>query len=142
MVDGLMEEEITRLIEAAREARNRAYAPYSRFLVGAAALGTDGKIYTGCNIENASYGLTNCAERTAIFKSVSDGNRQFRAVALYADTDRFCPPCGACRQVIAEFGRDIPVIQANNSGRFIINTIEELLPGGFSGEFLGKETVK
>ena len=142
MVDSLKETEIIMLIGAAREARNNAYAPYSRFAVGAAALGADGKVYTGCNVENASYGLANCAERTAVFKAVSEGNREFRAVAIYADTDQFCSPCGACRQVMSEFGRDLIVIQANNNGQYIINTIEELLPGGFSGELLGRETVE
>jgi len=142
MVDNLKETEITMLIGAAREARINAYAPYSRFAVGAAALGADGKVYTGCNVENAAYGLTNCAERTAMFKAVSEGNRKFRAVAIYADTDQFCSPCGACRQVMSEFGRDLFVIQADNNGQYIINTIEELLPGVFSGELLGKETVE
>jgi len=135
----LNEDEIKWLIETARQAGEKAYAPYSGFRVGAAALGADGRIYTGCNVENSSYGLTNCAERTAIFKSVSEGNRKFRAVAIYADTDQFCSPCGACRQVMAEFGRDIFVVQCNNHGEYIISTIKELLPGGFSAGILGKE---
>lgn len=135
----LNEDEIKWLIETARQAGEKAYAPYSGFRVGAAALGADGRIYTGCNVENSSYGLTNCAERTAVFKSVSEGNRKFRAVAIYADTDQFCSPCGACRQVMAEFGRDIFVVQCNNHGEYIISTIKELLPGGFSAGILGKE---
>jgi len=142
MAKDLTPDEINRLIAAARKAREKAYAPYSRFLVGAAALGADGQIYTGCNVENVSYGLTNCAERTAVFKAVSEGNREFKAIALFAGTDQYCSPCGACRQVIAEFGKDIPVIQANKRGSYIINTIEELLPGRFDAGILGREIVE
>ena len=93
-----------KLIEAARQAREKAYAPYSRFKVGAAVLTSDGKIYTGCNIENASYGMSNCAERTAIFKAVSEGETKLEALAVIGDTNTPISPCGACRQVIAEFG--------------------------------------
>ncbi len=142
MEDSLTKDEIIKLIEAARHARQKAYAPYSRFSVGAAALGLNGQIYTGCNIENVSYGLTNCAERTAIFKSISEGNIKFRAIAIFADTEQYCSPCGACRQVIAEFGPNIFVIQANNRGQYIINTIEELLPDGFNAGIFGKEIVE
>ncbi len=138
MADNLTKSEVNRLIDAARLAREQAYAPYSNFPVGAAVLINDSEIYSGCNVENISYGLSNCAERTALFKAVSEGNRQIRAVAIFADTDRFCSPCGACRQVIAEFGRDVFVIQANNRGEYIINTIDELLPGGFTAEIMGK----
>ena len=141
MADSLSKVEINDLLEAARSARGKAYAPYSSFPVGAAALGLDGRIYTGCNVENISYGLTNCAERTAIFKSISEGNRGFKAVAIAAGTDDYCFPCGACRQVIAEFGRDILVISSNSSGRYIISTIEELLPAGFTTDMLRKETA-
>ena len=136
MVHDLKKEEIERLIEAARQARARAYAPYSNFAVGAALLDNEGEIYTGCNVENVSYGLTNCAERTAIFKSVSEGKTKFKAIAIYADTETYCTPCGACRQVIAEFGPDIVVIQANRHGEYILNTINEILPGGFTPEML------
>jgi len=142
LADSLTKEEINRLLDAARGVREEAYAPYSNFKVGAAALGFDGKIYAGCNVENASYGLTNCAERTAIFKSISEGNRKFKALAIYADTDRFCAPCGACRQVIAEFGGGILVIQANKNGDYIVNTAEELLPGSFIAGILGKGIVE
>lgn len=120
----------TELIKAARTAREAAYAPYSKFAVGAAVLGGNGQIYSGCNIENASYGLTNCAERTAIFKAVSDGQRKFQAIAIIADTKKPCAPCGACRQVIAEFS--IPVILlANIAGEELLLTLPELLPYAF-----------
>lgn len=136
MVSNLTKQEIENLINAARQAREKAYAPYSNFAVGAALLDDEGEIYTGCNVENVSYGLTNCAERTAIFKSVSEGKTKFKAIAIYADTETYCTPCGACRQVIAEFGQDIVVIQANRHGEYIIKTINELLPGGFTPEML------
>lgn len=132
----LTKEEIEILIDAARQAREKAYAPYSNFAVGAALLDVDGKIYTGCNVENVSYGLSNCAERTAIFKSVSEGKNKFKAIAIYADIENYCAPCGACRQVIAEFGPGIIVIQSNRHGEYIINTINELLPGGFTPDML------
>lgn len=134
--------EITQLIKAARQVREKAYAPYSGFSVGAAALGEDGHIYTGCNVENVSYGLANCAERTAIFKSVSEGNKKFRAVTVFADTEEFCSPCGACRQVIAEFGKDILVIQVNSRDDYIINTVSELLPRSFNAGSIGKEIIE
>ena len=119
------------LIAHAKKARERAYAPYSGFSVGAAALAADGRVFSGCNIENASYGLTNCAERTAIFKAVSEGVREIAALAVVADGTLPCSPCGACRQVIAEFsiGR---IILANLSGAKKIVTPEELLPFAFS----------
>ena len=108
----MIEQELQKLIQAAIEMRKQSYSPYSNFAVGAAVLSNDGYIYGGCNIENASYGLTNCAERTAIFNAVSDGKRNISAIAVVADTDRPCSPCGACRQVIGEF--KIPcIIMAN-----------------------------
>ena len=111
--------------------RKQSYSPYSNFAVGAAVLSNDGYIYGGCNIENASYGLTNCAERTAIFNAVSDGKRNISAIAVVADTDRPCSPCGACRQVIGEF--KIPcIIMANLKGEYKKVTLEELLPFSFS----------
>ena len=100
----MKEKEIQRLINRAIVARETSYSPYSHFGVGAALLCEDGRIYEGCNIENASYGLTNCAERTAIFKAVSEGQTKFKALAVVADTEGPCAPCGACRQVISEFG--------------------------------------
>lgn len=119
------------LIELARNAREKAYAPYSKFKVGAAVLTTKGKVYSGCNIENAAYGLCNCAERTAIFKAISDGESQFAQIVIIADTPHPTAPCGACRQVIAEFG--IPQItMVNLRGDTKTVTLEELLPFSFS----------
>lgn len=132
----LNEEKIIELIENAKKAMTKAYVPYSGFRVGAALLAVDGQIFIGCNVENASYGLTNCAERTAIFKAISEGVQDFTAIAIVSDTEDYCRPCGACRQVIAEFGSDIKVIQANNRGEYIINPINDLLPGSFTAENL------
>lgn len=127
----MIEQELQKLIQAAIEMRKQSYSPYSNFAVGAAVLSNDGYIYGGCNIENASYGLTNCAERTAIFNAVSDGKRNISAIAVVADTDRPCSPCGACRQVIGEF--KIPcIIMANLKGEYKTVTLEELLPFSFS----------
>ncbi|MFX3624995.1 MAG: cytidine deaminase [Ectobacillus sp.] len=127
--------DIQLLINHALEARKQAYAPYSGFQVGAAILTKSGKVYFGCNVENASYGLTNCAERTAIFKAVSEGDMDIAAIAVVGDTDGPISPCGACRQVIAEFcDTDAPVILANIKGDFKVTSIGELLPGGFSSK--------
>lgn len=123
------------LIEAARRTRERAYVPYSGFKVGAAVMTDDGVIYSGCNIENASYGLTNCAERTAIFKAVSDGYTSFTAIAIVADTTQPIPPCGACRQVIAEFKID-KTIMCNLKGNKREVSLNELLPFSFSDKDL------
>lgn len=122
------------LIEKALEAREQAYCPYSNFKVGAAVLFEDGNIYTGCNIENASFGGTNCAERTAIFKGVYEGNREIKAVAVVGDTNAYTSPCGICRQVMAEFVVDssIPVIIIKNSNDYLVKTFDEILPGVFS----------
>ena len=106
----MIEQELQKLIQAAIEMRKQSYSPYSNFAVGAAVLSNDGYIYGGCNIENVSYGLTNCAERTAIFNAVSDGKRNISAIAVVADTDRPCSPCGACRQVIGEFKNYCPLV--------------------------------
>lgn len=127
----MIEQELQKLIQAAIEMRKQSYSPYSNFAVGAAVLSNDRYIYGGCNIENASYGLTNCAERTAIFNAVSNGKRNISAIAVVADTDRPCSPCGACRQVIGEF--KIPcIIMANLKGEYKKVTLEELLPFSFS----------
>ncbi len=127
------------LINEAIAASKQAHVPYSHFHVGAALLTTDGKIYRGCNIENASYGLTNCAERTAIFKAVSEGDKQFSAIAVVGDTDGPISPCGACRQVLAEFCDDnTQIILANVKGAFVITNINEILPGYFSSKDLQK----
>ena len=127
----MTEQEIQKLIDRAIVAREKTYSPYSHFGVGAVLVCEDGSIYEGCNIENASYGLTNCAERTAIFKAVSEGHTKFKALAVVADTEGPCAPCGACRQVMAEF--KIPlIIMGNLMGNIKIVTIEELLPFSFS----------
>lgn len=127
----MTELEIQKLMDCAIKARENAYSPYSHFAVGAALLCEDGTLYEGCNIENASYGLTNCAERTAIFKAVSEGHTTFKALAVVADTEGPCAPCGACRQVMVEF--KIPlIIMGNLMGNIKIVTIEELLPFSFS----------
>ena len=105
------------LIKEAEKARDKAYVPYSKFPVGAALLTTSGKVYHGCNIENAAYGVANCAERTALFKAISEGDKEFAALAVTADTIRPVPPCGACRQVIAELcPKDMKVILTNGKG--------------------------
>ena len=127
----MTELEIQKLMDCAIKARENAYSPYSHFAVGAALLCEDGTLYEGCNIENVSYGLTNCAERTAIFKAVSEGHIKFKALAVVADTEGPCARCGACRQVMAEF--KIPlIIMGNLMGNIKIVTIEELLPFSFS----------
>ncbi|SJZ96211.1 cytidine deaminase [Selenihalanaerobacter shriftii] len=125
-----------KLIEEAIQARENAYVPYSNFAVGAAVLTTDDQIYTGCNVENASYGLSNCAERTAIFNAVSqEGEIQIKAIGIVADTEGPCTPCGACRQVITEFGNnDLKVIMSNLSGDILVKEINELLWGSFNKE--------
>lgn len=128
---------IENLIEEAKKAREKAYVPYSHFPVGAALLTSDGKIYHGCNIENAAYSMCNCAERTALFKAYSEGDRQFSLLAVVADTDRPVSPCGACRQVISELcPGDMKVILTNLKGDIQEITVTELLPGAFSPEDL------
>jgi cytidine deaminase len=119
------------LIEAAKQARENAHAPYSNFRVGAALRSTSGRIFSGCNVENATYGLTMCAERVAIFKAVSEGERGFSAIAVVTDTDVLTPPCGACRQLIWEFCGDIPVSMANLKGKAEIIQMKDLFPKPF-----------
>jgi cytidine deaminase len=119
------------LIEAAKQARENAHAPYSNFRVGAALRSTSGRIFGGCNVENATYGLTMCAERVAIFKAVSEGERGFSAIAVVTDTDMLTPPCGACRQLIWEFCGDIPVSMANLKGKMEVIQMRELFPRPF-----------
>lgn len=127
------------LIKSAIEAREKAYCPYSNFKVGAAVLFEDDKIYTGCNIENASFGGTNCAERTAIFKAVSEGNRVLKEIALIGDPNNYTYPCGICRQVLTEFAEngDVKVYIIKNENDYIVKTIEELMPGSFTKKDLG-----
>ena len=126
------------LMEEAMKARKMAYAPYSQFQVGAALLCTDGSVYTGCNVENASYGAANCAERTAFFKAVSEGEREFRAIAIAGGpagkpVEQLCPPCGVCRQVMREFcAPDFLVYFAASAEQWQCFTLEKLLPHSFS----------
>ena len=124
------------LIAAARAAREHAHAPFSRFKVGAAVQARSGRIFGGCNVENASYGLTLCAERVAIFKAISEGERGFEAVAVVTDTDTFTPPCGACRQIIWEFCGDAEVVLANLAGRIEVYRMSALLPKPFDASNL------
>ncbi len=119
------------LISAARQARENAHAPYSNFRVGAALRAASGRIFGGCNVENATYGLTVCAERIAIFKAISEGERGFDAIAVVTDTDKLTPPCGACRQLIWEFCGDVPVILANLKGKTEVIPMRELFPKPF-----------
>ena len=121
------------LIFKAIAAREKAYVPYSNFKVGAALVTEDNTVYSGCNIENASYGATNCAERTAIFKAVSDGHTKIKAIAIVTDLENYASPCGICRQVILEFAADnIEIILAKNEKDYIVKTMEEILPGAFA----------
>jgi len=121
-----------RLLGEALRARERAYAPYSKYRVGAAVLCDDGSIHTGCNVENASYGLSICAERAAVFNAVSAGRKGIVAVAVVAEGPGPASPCGACRQVIAEFAPDVPVLMGNTGGLVEVATMSSLLPMGFS----------
>lgn len=128
---------IEKLIKKAIEILNFSYAPYSNFHVGAALLTSEGEIYTGCNIENAAYGPSNCAERTAIFKAVSEGKKEFEAIAVVGGKngkiENFCPPCGVCRQVLAEFcKKDFEIVLAKSTNEYKIMTLEQLLPESFS----------
>ncbi len=128
-----MTETDKKLIAEAKRVREFAYCPYSKFAVGAAVLGASGEIYGGCNIENASFSVTNCAERTAIFKAISSGEEDILAIAVVAEGAAPVAPCGACRQVISEF-RIPNILMANLSGDVKEMTLEELLPGAFSAE--------
>jgi cytidine deaminase len=119
------------LIQKAKAASEKAYAPYSKFKVGAALLSKSGKVYLGCNVENASYSMTICAERNAVFQAVAAGEKEFEAIAIYADSELAFPPCGACRQVLAEFASDLPVIFANNN-EVKETDLSDLLPQRFS----------
>jgi cytidine deaminase len=128
------QESTTELIALAKEARDRAYAPYSRFRVGAALRTASGRLYSGCNVESASYGLSVCAERVAIFKAVAEGEREFEALAVVSET--LASPCGACRQVLAEFGLGTKVIIADLDAGMQVFTVGDLLPAAFTPSFL------
>ncbi|WP_139904073.1 cytidine deaminase [Clostridium thermarum] len=129
------------LIKEALKARQMAYTPYSNFNVGAAVLTEDGKVYTGCNIENASFGATNCAERTAIFKAVSEGSRTITAIAIVGDLNSYTYPCGICRQVFLEFAKDenIEIILAKNEKDYVVERLKDIIPGAFTKKDLNKE---
>lgn len=122
----------TELLDTAKKAMEHAYAPYSNFKVGAALLCTDGTVYTGCNIENASYGVCNCAERTAVFKAVSEGRRDFSAIAIVSSAGGETFPCGVCRQVLAEFSPNIRVVLQKKDNSAVSYKFEELMPHIFS----------
>lgn len=124
------------LIAAALKVRENAHAPFSKFKVGAAVEDIDGRIHTGCNVENATYGLTICAERNAIFKAISEGARKFRRIAVIADTDTLTPPCGACRQILWEFCGDVEIVLANLDGTTESLRMGSIFPRPFDSSFL------
>ncbi|KIL41792.1 cytidine deaminase [Gordoniibacillus kamchatkensis] len=132
------------LLRHAAEARQKAYTPYSHFQVGAALLDADGNVHHGCNVENAAFGPTNCAERTALFRAIADGHKQgtFRAIAVIGDTDGPISPCGVCRQVMLELcAPDMPVILGNLRGDVVETTVAALLPGAFSAADLHRDAT-
>lgn len=136
-----MSESENELIEAAKAARLRSVAPFSNFLVGAALRTKEGKVFTGCNVESASYGLTVCGERVAIWKALSEGERNFTDLVIVADTEQLTPPCGTCRQIIWEFAKHAKIVLANLRGQREEVEIRDLLPKAFDARFL-KETVR
>ena len=131
-----MEHSEKELVEAATRVRENAYAPFSEFKVGAALETEDGEIIVGSNVESASYGLTVCAERVAVWNAISQGKRKIKKIAVVADTEDLTPPCGVCRQIIWEFGGDIPVIFANLDGKIETVQMKDLLPRAFDTKFL------
>jgi cytidine deaminase len=133
-----MKKEYAALVAQAEKAKKGAYVPYSRFHVGAALLCKDGRVYTGANVENASYPVTCCAERVALFKAVTDGARDFEAIAVTSDAEGPTYPCGMCRQALAEFSRDMDVICTGTKGERDVKTIGELLPCAFTGDDMEK----
>jgi cytidine deaminase len=138
----LSQESLQQLIETAKSARLQSIAPFSNFLVGAAVKTDEGKVYTGCNVESASYGLTVCAERVAIWKALSEGERQFIELAIVADTDSLTPPCGTCRQIIWEFAKNATIVLGNLRGETQVVSIRELLPRAFDARFLSNAAKK
>lgn len=119
------------LIDLAIKAKERGYAPYSNFRVGAAILGRDGRVFLGCNVENSSYGLTVCAERVAVYNAISNGCRSFEAIAIVGDSDGYVSPCGACRQVLYEFEEDMLILLGKSDGTFLEKRLGEMFPLGF-----------
>ena len=138
----MSEESLQELLETAKAARLRSIAPFSNFLVGAAVKTDEGKVYIGCNVESASYGLTVCAERVAIWKALSEGERHFTELAVVADTDTLTPPCGTCRQIIWEFAKNATIVLGNLQGETQIVSIRELLPRAFDARFLSAAKAK
>ncbi len=133
----LPSESIASLAAAAKAASAKAYAPYSRFPVGAAVLTESGEVFSGCNVENASFGLTNCAERSAVFAAVAAGHRKLRACAIYVPGEKVAAPCGACRQVLREFGAAMEIFSTCGGGEELRTTLDALLPNSFGPESLG-----
>jgi cytidine deaminase len=127
---------VNAIIQAALSARENAHAPFSKFKVGAALEDVDGRIHTGCNVENATYGLTLCAERVAVFKAISEGARKFVRVVVAADTDTLTPPCGACRQILWEFCGDVPIVLVNLHGQTETYQLKDLFPKPFDASYL------
>ena len=127
------------LLKTAKKAAQHSHSPYSQFPVGAALLTASGKIYTGCNVESSSYGLTTCAERIAIYKAISEGEREFKAIAITSEKKEYCPPCGACRQVLWDLAKDIDVILGLENERIEIVKLSQLLPKAFDEGFLPNE---
>ena len=138
----MTEESLQSLIETATNARLQSVAPFSNFLVGAAVRTENGKVYTGCNVESASYGLTVCAERVAIWKALSEGERQFTELAVVADTESLTPPCGTCRQIIWEFAKHATIVLANLRGQRETVSIKDLLPRAFDARYLKELTAQ
>lgn len=131
--------EYKELIEKAREAQTFSYSPYSKFRVGAFLVSFNDTTYNGCNVENASYGLSNCAERTAIFTAVANGEKSFKSITIVSDAETYIPPCGACRQVMLEFfDENTEIILANSKNEFKVFNINELIPFSFNDKFLTK----
>lgn len=127
------------LLQIANKVKQNSYSPYSKFRVGAVLITEDGDMYSGVNVENSSYGLTNCAERTAVFKAVTEGERKFKSIVLVSDAEDFITPCGACRQVLMELcGKDLEVVMSNIDNEIRIVKLEELLPLSFNKEYLDK----
>ena len=132
--------EIKNMLKMAADVKDRAYAPYSGYKVGACLKGESGAFYLGCNVENAAFGPTNCAERTAVFKAISECEKHFTAIAIYAASEALPVPCGVCRQVLAEFaGPEMEIVCGNNKGQYRVFTLGELLPNAFSKKELGME---
>jgi cytidine deaminase len=127
------------LLQIANKVKSNSYSPYSKFRVGAVLVTEKGEMYTGVNVENSSYGLTNCAERTAVFKAVTEGEKEFKSIVLVSDAEDFITPCGACRQVLMEIcGNDLEVVMSNINHEIRILKLEELLPLSFNKDYLDK----